>query len=171
MNGTWSCSSGKYYYVLRFAKQAHSFFFFFNELYLSLQNPESIQNMLVIFQNNFPGSSTPFGMDQGEAQTHEYKTMRQVMVGSIAAPPRRPHPNSRLVMRPEPWRGPPPADVGWSIWHGHQLGSPEFINQFSPATCSCALKTDGSSFRQHSMETPNIPVRKYNLKLSPFQFL
>lgn len=29
VNGTWSCSSGKYYYVLRFAKQAHSFFFFF----------------------------------------------------------------------------------------------------------------------------------------------
>lgn len=63
------------------------FFFFFNELYLSLQNPVSIQNMLVIFQNNFPGSSTPFGMDQGEAETHEYKTMGQVMVGSTAAPP------------------------------------------------------------------------------------
>lgn len=111
MNGTWSCSSGKYYYVLRFAKQAHSFFFFFNELYLSLQNPVSIQNMLVIFQNNFPGSSTPFGMDQGEAETHEYKTMGQVMVGSTAAPP-PPPPQLQAGDETRTLEGPPSSRCG-----------------------------------------------------------
>ena len=65
VNGTWSCSSGKYYYVLRFAKQAHSFFFFLM-IVPFIQEPWKHPEYISDFQNNFHGSITPFRRDLGE---------------------------------------------------------------------------------------------------------
>lgn len=147
VNGTGNCRNGKYHCVLNFAKQAHSIF---NGLYLLLKNPENIQSTLVIFQNNFHGSSTllhqPMGGLRLQRQYHRKNQGQTYLAATLL----------QVCDLDQSPRGATPKHIGGGPSGIASTEHPGVNKSTQPAIYTSALKTDlpsNSSQQKHWSET------------------